>query len=294
MRLGYFGDGVWAHNAFDLIQADTRFTIAFVCVRNDSVDTVLAAKAKANNIDLLSPANINSKEFIDQAERYECELFVSMSYNQIFKKTLINLPPKKTINCHAGKLPFYRGRNILNWALINDEKEFGITVHYIDEGIDTGDIILQKSYPITDDDTYASLLQVAQTECASLLYESLQNIQAGKVNPIVQETIHPTGFYCGMRTIGDEILSWNQDSRTIFNFVRAISNPGPNARCRLGETEVHIIKAEEIKDMPKYIGTPGQILSNSDKGILVKTKDTAILITEYVCDTALRVGSRLK
>ena len=61
-----------------------------------------------------------------------------------------NMPPLKTINCHAGKLPFYRGRNILNWVLINDEREFGITVHYVDEGIDTGDIILQRVFPITD------------------------------------------------------------------------------------------------------------------------------------------------
>jgi methionyl-tRNA formyltransferase len=65
-----------------------------------------------------------------------------MSFNQIFKSEIINLPRLKTINCHAGKLPFYRSRNILNWVLINDEKEFGITVHYVDEGIDTGDIIL--------------------------------------------------------------------------------------------------------------------------------------------------------
>ena len=64
-----------------------------------------------------------------------------MSFNQILKKKIINLPHLKTINCHAGKLPFYRGRNVLNRVLINDENEFGITIHYIDEGIDTGDIV---------------------------------------------------------------------------------------------------------------------------------------------------------
>lgn len=67
------------------------------------------------------------------------------------------------INCHAGKSPLYRGRNILNRALINDEKEFGITVHYVDEGIDTGDIILQRVYEITDEENYATLLDRAHT-----------------------------------------------------------------------------------------------------------------------------------
>jgi methionyl-tRNA formyltransferase len=96
---------------------------------------------KKYNIDYLKYENINSKNFIERIKTYFCDLFVSMSFNQIFKDEIINLTPLRIINCHAGKLPFYRGRNILNWVLINDEKEFGITVHYVDEGIDTGDFI---------------------------------------------------------------------------------------------------------------------------------------------------------
>jgi methionyl-tRNA formyltransferase len=97
-----------------------------------------------------------------------------MSFNQIFREEIMNMPPLKTINCHAGQLPFYRGRNILNWALINDEKCFGITVHYVDSGIDTGDIILQRTYPINDADNYKSLLEVAYTECANILYDAIK------------------------------------------------------------------------------------------------------------------------
>ena len=84
----------------------------------------------------------------------------------------MSLPKLKTINCHAGKLPFYRGRDILNWVLINDEKEFGITVHYMDEGIDTGDIILQRTFPITDEDSYKTLLERSYDECANILYNT--------------------------------------------------------------------------------------------------------------------------
>ena len=83
--------------------------------------------AKKHNIPYFIEKNINSKMFIERVKKYNCDLFVSMSFDQIFKKEIINLPRLKTINCHAGKLPFYRGRNVLNWVLINDEKEFGIT-----------------------------------------------------------------------------------------------------------------------------------------------------------------------
>ena len=94
-----------------------------------------------------------------------------MSFNQIFKKEIINLPLLKTINCHAGKLPFYRGRNILNWVLINDEKEFGVTVHYMDEGIDTGDIIMQDSFSISGLDDYSTLLLRSYEACAACIVQ---------------------------------------------------------------------------------------------------------------------------
>ena len=129
MKIGYFADGPWAHKAFEKIISDTSMEIQFITVRYDKQDEELIRKAEENHIPVELSDNINSEEFIDRMRLYDPELFVSMSFNQIFKTEMINLPKYKTINCHAGKLPFYRGRNILNWALINDEKEFGITVH---------------------------------------------------------------------------------------------------------------------------------------------------------------------
>lgn len=126
---------------------------------------------------------------------------MSMPFNQIFRGEMIHMPRLKTINCHTGKLPFYRGRNVLNWVLINDEKEFGITVHYMDNGIDTGDIILQSSYPITDNDTYETLLKQAYTGCTDVLYEAVKKIQDGTAVRINQDSIDKIGMYCGMRTL---------------------------------------------------------------------------------------------
>ena len=240
----------------------------------------------------MSP-NINSDEFLNRIEKYGVDLFVSMSFNQIFKTRTINYPPLKTINCHAGKLPYYRGRNILNWALINDEKEFGITVHYIDEGIDTGDIILQKTYPITDEDDYNTLLKTAYTGCADVLYEAIKQIQEGSVVRIEQNNIDPVGMYCGMRGPGDEVVNWNTTSRELFNFVRAICKPGPMATSTLNELEIKINRVREIQGASKYIGKPGQILGKTDNGFYVKTKDTFIEILEYDYQGRIRVGDTM-
>lgn len=293
-KIGYFGDGPWAHKTFEKLIMDDRIDITFVCVRYDKPDYILESMASNAGIKTLCHKNINSDDFKKIISPYDSDLFVSMSFNQIFKKELIRMPPMKTINCHAGKLPFYRGRNILNWVLINDEKEFGITVHYMDEGIDTGDIILQRLYPITDKDNYQTLLETAHKECADILYDAIKLMQQGNIRTIRQDSIDPVGFYCGIRTEGDEILKWNQDSRSVFNFVRAVCRPGPQALSYIDGSAIRINKVEMVPGARHYKNTVGQVVGKSKDGFYVKTKDTIVKVVEYSYDKNIRIGDRLK
>lgn len=293
ISIGYFADGPWSHKAFERINADDSIEIKFIVPRSDSSDDTLLNYSREFNIPYHKGIKVNSDEFFELASNYDCDLFVSMSFNQIFKSRIINLPRYKAINCHAGKLPFYRGRNILNWALINDENEFGITVHYIDEGIDTGDIILQRTLPITDDDNYNSLLEVAYIECATILYDAIKIIQKGNFNPIKQNEIHPVGFYCGVRGVGDEIVNWDLTSREIFNFIRALCKPGPLATTFKNGEIIKINKARMISNAPVYINTTGQILGKTQEGFLIKTKDTFIEILEIESKLKLNIGDKL-
>jgi len=294
IKIGYFADGPWSHLAFEKLINDNSIEIKFIVPRNDTSDLTLKKFSKKHGIDYIFPTNINSSEFLEIAATYNCDLFVSMSFNQIFRSYIIELPKLGTINCHAGKLPFYRGRNILNWVLINDEKEFGITVHYIDEGIDTGDIIKQRCFEIKDDYDYNKLLDIAYVECSEILYDAIKEIQNGTSKRISQTDIHKLGFYCGKRGVGDEIINWNQSSRDIFNFIRAINKPGPMALSYVNGKEVRINKSRLIKDAPIYKGIPGQLISKTSDGFLVKTLDSYIELFEIETDLKLRVGNKLK
>jgi len=293
IKIGYLADGPWSHLAFEKLVNDDTIDIQFIVPRSDTTDQTLKNYADKHGIDYLFPVKINMEEFIATVKSYDSDLFVSMSFNQIFRKSIIEVPKYGVINCHAGKLPFYRGRNILNWALINDEKEFGITVHYVDEGIDTGDIIKQNCYPINENDDYNSLLEVAYIECATILYDAIKEIQSGVSERIIQSTIHPVGFYCGRRGIGDETVNWNNSSRKLFNFIRSINKPGPMATTNIGGNEVKINKARIIESAPEYIGTVGQLLAKTPAGFLVKTTDSFIEIYEIETETILRVGDKL-
>ena len=282
LKIGYFADRTWSYETFNKLINDYEIIISFICVRYDSKDKTLKNYAKQYGIDYLKHENINANEFISIIEKYNCDLFVSMSFNQIFKTRIINLPKYKTINCHVGKLPFYRGRNILNWVLINDEKEFDITVHYVDEGIGTSDIILQRSYPISEKDNYKTLLERAYLDCAVILYDAILMFKEDHAKSHKQIDIHPVGFYCTQRKIGDEI----------FNFVRALCSPGPIARAFIGEKEMKINKVEYIKDVPIYKCIIGAIINKDGDNILVKTQDSFVKVTEYEYDEKIKVGDR--
>ena len=298
MKIGYFADGPWSHQAIEKISLEKKYEIVFIVPRHDTQDHVLKNWSDKLGIDFLIMENINSNTNIDLLKKYNAELFVSMSYNQIIKKKLIDIAPKGFINCHAGSLPFYRGRNVLNWVLINDEKYFGITVHYIDEGIDTGDIILQEKFEITDSDNYGTLLNRAYKGCADLLLRSLNLIELNNVSVIEQKEIDSNGSYFRGRGPGDEIIDWKKSTREIFNFIRAITTPGPLARSFMQDNEVLFEEASIINfDTFNYSSntiTPGTIINIIDSKPLIKTGDSYILITKFKFDLNNKTKLKLK
>ncbi|RMF12234.1 MAG: methionyl-tRNA formyltransferase [Alphaproteobacteria bacterium] len=281
MKIGYFADGPWSHKALEKIVGAPELEILYIVPRFDSQDPVLRQYAEKLDVPFLPLENVNSDTAVRKIKTLGADILVSMSFNQILKNDILNAAPMGFINCHAGKLPMYRGRNILNWALINGETSFGVTVHYVDEGIDTGDIILQREAPIGPDDTYGDILERAITLCADVLFEALIQLATGVAQRIPQNTIHPVGMYCSMRREGDEWINWSWPSVRIHNFVRGISLPGPCARTRLGEDVIKIIRTALIPDAPSYIGIEGAVVGITRDGPIVKTGDSTIQILEY-------------
>ena len=194
----------------------------------------------------------------------------------------------------CGKLPFYRGRNVLNWVLINDEKEFGITVHYVDDGVDTGDIIMQSLHPISDVDDYGTLLGKAFAECPIILHRAILMLHSGTAKRIPQSSFASAGLICTQRIPGDERIDWTMPSREVFNFVRALSDPGPRAITTIDTDVVAINKVVLIPDAPIYKGISGALLSKEGNSFLVKTGDSYIRLIEWSSATRLKAGGRFQ
>lgn len=280
MRIGYFGDGLWASGALERILALPRLRVVFVVARPSAPDPELRQWAERIGVPFLVPRDVNAPDFLGTVKRFSPDLNVSMSFDQILGRTILELAPLGFINCHAGALPFYRGRNVLNWALINGEESFGVTVHHVDEGIDTGDVIAQRQVLIAPDDDYSTLLRKAAAVCSELLPETLRAIESGAASRTPQTDIHPVGSYFSRRVEGDEEIDWGLPTRQVRDFVRALVPPAPGARTDRAGRRLAVLKTELITGAPPYIEVPGRILGCTPAGVVVKTGDTSLLVTQ--------------
>ncbi len=299
MKLIYFADGPWAQLGLEkMIKAG--HWVKRIYLRHNQPDNVLKAQAEEYGIEVKISDNVNDLETIQSIQLLDADIGVSLSFNQIIKPGLLNIFPNGMINIHAGKLPKYRGRNVLNWALINGENEIGVTCHFIDEGIDSGDMILQRTFPVKSTDDYGSVLEKAYEMCSEVLTESLDLIERNAV----KRTPQPSGgtYFIG-RKDGDEFINWDWPSEQIFHFVRAITKPGPGARSWLMREgryyPVIIFKTALVDEAPVYKCVNGGIVGISADGCpIVKTGDTILKITDHEIRDGnrvlkLKIGDRL-
>lgn len=236
--------------------------------------------AEKNGLPLYKNIDISSESFITEISALKPDLIVVVNFQQILKEKLISIPKKGCINTHAALLPKYRGRAPLNWAIIHGEKQVGVTVHFIEKGIDTGDIIVQKSIDVGDEEYIDSILEKVGNLYPTIVNEAVDLIQSGEFVGIKQDL--SKGSYFGKRTPEDGQINWNDNAKDIFNLVRAISKPYPGAFSFYDNSKVIIWKAEVIEQQEKEANLPnGYIISINDSGICVKARNKNILITEY-------------
>ena len=289
LKIGFYGHGKWALNTLKEILKKKDFLLDLVVSRFPDGDEDIKAFCEINGITYICVDNIN--QYFKENE-LTFDLGISVSYDQIFRNETIAFHEKGIINCHAGNLPDFKGRNILNWVLINNLNKFGITIHYVDNDIDTGDIIAQKLITIKHTDNYNDLLKKAYKECPKLVIKSLNLILKNKIKLIPQKSVKQFPIYCSKRKEGDELINWNNTSLEIYNFIRALVPPGPYAQTFIKDNRVFIHEADYIKDAPKYKDIPGSILKKDLSGLLIKTGDSYLLIKKWHCDILLKRGDR--
>jgi methionyl-tRNA formyltransferase len=189
----------------------------------------LAALAKAHALPLLlqpQPQEAGYGAFVSRLRELAPDLLIVNSYAMILRPNVLAIPRFGAVNVHGALLPAYRGANPTEWALINGERETGVTIHAIDEGIDTGPIIAQRKVPVRFEDTWIDLRRRVAAATEGLLAETLPSILAGDVSLASQSAARKAW---PRRRAEDGHFAWSQPAIDIYNLVRALVDPHPGA-----------------------------------------------------------------
>ncbi|HHD56477.1 MAG TPA: methionyl-tRNA formyltransferase [Desulfobulbaceae bacterium] len=260
----------------------------------------IKTKALAVGLPVLQPKNIRTDAFLEEVRALAPDLIIVAAYGKILPGSLLNFPPMGTINVHGSLLPKYRGAAPIQWALINGDKETGVTIMQMDVGMDTGNILLPAKLPITDTDTAGTLFEKLARLGGKTLLEALALLKEGKLKGIKQDDTLATE--APMLTKEQGHIDWNRPARELHCLIRGL-DPWPSAYGFLGTKRFRFFSPEVVA----YDGreTPSTICKADKQGLLIATGQDALLIRDLqpegkqrmtvaacLCGTSFSVGDR--
>ena len=231
--------------------------------------------ALRHGIEVYQPRRIREKECIEKLAAYQADIMVVIAFGQILPKEILEMTPYGCVNVHASLLPKYRGAAPIQWAVINGEKESGVTTMQMDEGLDTGDMLLKTTIVLDEKETGGSLHDKLSDAGAKLCVETLKRLEEGSIQPEKQGE-SPTE-YARMLNKAMGAIDWNQDAVSIERLIRGL-NPWPSAYTTYMDKKMKVWKTKVLDE--KSSKEPGTILKVDQDGIRVATKDNVILISE--------------
>ena len=233
-------------------------------------------KFSNQGIEILNPNTIDEK-LIKKIKRLEPDLIFSVYYRKILPKSLINIPKKGCINIHPSLLPKYRGPVPTAWAIEKGEKDFGITIHLMDKGIDTGDIIIQKKYLIEDGETGYELYSRAMLLGAKLLKENFIKIGKQMIKPYPQSGI---GSYYGKKS-GKFIINWKDKASNINDKIRVHAKPFNPAEAILFNRYLLINKAKIIHSEKYPAQGCGRIVDIIENNLVISCAEGCLILIDF-------------
>ena len=231
--------------------------------------------ALREEIPVYQPRRVRDPEFIQILKEISPDVIVVVAFGQIIPQEMIDLPKYGCVNVHGSLLPKYRGAAPIQWAVIDGEKESGVTTMQMDAGLDTGDMLLKTVIPIEENETGGSLFDKLSMAGAKLLIETLKGIEEGKIIP--QKQGESTTPYAKLLTKEMGEIDWNKDAEALERLIRGL-NPWPSAYTHLGGKTLKIWKAkvEERETKEK----PGTVVEVSKKELKVQTGKQILSLQE--------------
>lgn len=257
------------------------------------------------HLPVLQPERARAELFLQELRQMAPDLIVVVAYGQILPKAILDLPRYGCLNVHASLLPKYRGAAPIQWAILNDEPQTGVTIMKMDEGLDTGGILATETTPIGPEDNSQTLHDRLAAIGAELLVKTIPDYVAGRITPRQQPEVSAT--YARKITKEDGRLDWNQPARTLWNRVRALV-PWPGTYTVLPTTpKPLLLKIWRAEPIETPVTRPGEVLDAGKDGIVIGCGQGALRIlslqreggrrltaAEFLAGHALKAGNKLE
>ncbi len=248
------------------------------------VPTPLKEAALSYQLPVFQPKTLKDDGFMSLLKELAPDLIVVTAYGKILPKAVLDFPQYGCVNVHASLLPKYRGAGPIQWAIINGETETGITTMQMGEGLDTGDILLQESVPITDETTADVLFDRLAELGGVLLLETIEALEKKTITPIPQDEDKAT--YAPMLDKTTGYIDFSDNAHHILRRIRGVT-PWPSAAVAYDGKRMRIFDAEVVEGTAD--AEPGQILRISAEGLLVACGKDRLLIKEIQVDPSKRM-----
>ena len=240
--------------------------------------------AEAAGISVLQPSKIRTEEFFAELSSYSPDLICVTAYGRILPKSILDLPKFGCVNVHASLLPKYRGAAPINWAIVRGESVTGVTTMLMDEGMDTGGMLLRREVAIEEDDTGEMLSQKLSAVGGDLLIETLPLHIEGKLRPEKQDESQAT--FAPIIKKEDGLIDWSQPAIDIRNLVRGML-PWPGAYTSLDGKMLKIFRAS----VSEGEGRPGSVVRSSGGALRVATGEGTLDILELQIEGGKRLDA---
>ena len=221
---------------------------------------------------VLQPAAFKDERAAHEIALLSPEFIIVVAYGKILPKGILEIPRYGCVNVHASLLPNYRGASPIQWAILKGEVKTGVTTMLMDEGLDTGPLLLQQETEIHAEDTGESLGERLAGIGASLVVKTMKGLREGTITPVSQRN---GSSYAPPLKKTDGLVDWSRSARELVDFVRGML-PWPGAYCRIGNVKTILFRAEALKGK----GIQGVIEKIVQKGPIVGTGDGLLLITD--------------
>ena len=237
--------------------------------------TPVKEAALAHGIPVFQPVKIREAQAVEELRKYNADIMVVIAFGQILPKEILEMTPYGCINVHASLLPSYRGAAPIQWAVINGDKESGVTIMRMDEGVDTGDMINKVIVPLNEKETGGSLFDRLSESGAKLLVETLPMLEDGSA-VFEKQPEESTTPYAAMISKKMGELDWAKSATELERLIRGL-NPWPSAFSHLNGKTLKIWEAS-VEEENGEKKAPGTVLQADAKGFRIQTGEGILKI----------------